>query len=227
MNAKRYAFSATNKANILIVEDHPVFRFGLRELINQEKDLIVCGEAENIPDAHKALRQKTPDLVIVDISLQNRIGLDLIKDITREYPSLPVLVLSMHDESLYAERSLHAGAKGYIRKQEASEIIVPAIRDVLSGKTYFSREFTEKLINRFAGNPGSPEKTPMQRLTDRELEVFKLFGEGHTTKQIAENLHLSVKTIGTYRERIKEKLDLQSANELIKYAALWIKKGEQ
>ncbi len=227
MSSGKYRYSSTNKAKILIVEDHPVFRFGLRELLNQEEDLVVCGEAESTQAAWKEIQRKTPDLVIVDISLQDRIGLDLIKDINRDYSKIPVLVLSMHEEALYAERSLHAGAKGYIQKQEASEYIVEAVREVLRGKTYFSREFTEKLIHRFTANPDKPQESSVERLTDRELEVFRLFGNGHTTKEIADILHLSVKTIGTYRERIKEKLDLKSANELIKYAAIWVKKGDK
>ncbi len=221
MSTDRKKFSSENKSRIMIVEDHPIFRLGLCELINQEDDLVVCGEAETIPSAWKKIQKEEPDMVIIDISLKDRIGIDLIKDICRHYSTIPVLVLSMHDEALYAERSLAAGAKGYVRKQEASDSIVEAIRRVLSGKTYFSPEFTEKMFSRFARQPRDMDKPSIERLTDRELEVFKLFGGGFTTKQIADTLNLSIKTIGTYRERIKEKLGLQSTNELIMSAATW------
>ena len=206
---------------ILLVEDHPVFIFGLRELINQEKDLQVCGEAEDVTSAWEKIQTLEPDMVIVDISLKGRNGIELIRDINKHYKALPVLVLSMHEESLYAERALAAGARGYIMKQEASKGIVQAIRCVLEGEIYASRNLMRTILNRFV-NQTDPVNSPIQNLTDRELEVFIAIGKGLTTKQIAGKLHLSIKTIGTYRERIKEKLGLQNASELIRHAVRWI-----
>ncbi len=217
---------SNKKIRIMIVEDHPIFRLGLKELIEQERDLIVCGEAEDVPKALNDIIQLEPDMVIVDISLKGRNGIDLIKDINKYHKSIPVLVLSMHDESLYAERALHAGARGYIMKEEASESIVKAIRTVLDGKIYASEQFMGKLLSQFANQPQNYDKSPVERLTDRELEVFIAVGKGMTTKQIAVQLNLSMKTIGTYRERIKDKLDLKNAAELIRYAVNWINKQE-
>lgn len=211
------------KTKLLIVEDHPIFRLGMRELINQEKDLHVCGDAEDITEAWDKIEKLQPDMVIVDISLKGRSGIELIKSITKHYKDMPVLVLSMHDESLYAERAFQAGAKGYIMKQSASESIIKAIRWVLSGKIYASEKFMESILNKFTGHPQSFDKSPVDILANRELEVLQLIGEGLTTKQIAEKLNLSMKTISTYRERIKEKLNLKNASELMRYAVSWTK----
>ncbi len=206
---------------IFLVEDHPVFIFGLKELINQESDLEVCGQAEDVSSAWDKIQKLNPDMVLVDISLKGRNGIELIRDISKRYKSLPMLVLSMHEESLYAERALAAGARGYIMKQEASDSIVHAIRCVLDGDIYASPNLMRTILNRFATQP-NPNISPMEKLTDRELEVFHAIGQGHTTKQIARKLSLSIKTIGTYRERIKEKLGLKNASELIRCAVRWI-----
>ncbi len=208
---------------IMIVEDHPIFRLGLSELINQEEDLFVCGEAEDVIKAWNDINTLKPDMVIVDISLKGRSGIDLIKDISKNFKTLPVLVLSMHDESIYAERALVAGAKGYIMKQEASESIIKAIRCVLDGKIYASESVTGNILNTFVSQPHMKDKPAVDRLTDRELEVFQYIGHGLTTKEIAERLNLSKKTIGTYRERIKEKLNLKNFAELIRFAVHWVK----
>ncbi len=208
------------RRRIMIVEDHPVFRMGLRELINQEEDLVVCGEADDVGRAFDEIPGLRPDLVIVDISLKGRDGIDLVQDLRKHYKDLPTLVLSMHDESRFAERSLLAGAKGYIMKRETSSSIVEAIRCVLAGKIYLSEKIKGELLQRLAGRRQAHEN-PVDRLTDRELQVFRLLGRGLSTNEIAKKLCLSVKTVGTYRERIKDKLGLRHASDLIWHAMLW------
>ncbi len=206
---------------ILLVEDHPIFAAGLRELINQEHDLTVCGEASDITEAWRQILALKPDMVIVDITLKGRNGIELIRDINKENPGLPVLVLSMHEESLYGERALAAGARGYIMKQETSSSIVQAIRCILGGEIYASEKLMRIILGRIANQP-NPNISPLDRLTDREMEVLEAIGRGLTTRQIAAKLNLSTKTIGTYRERIKEKLGLQNAFELIHQAVRWV-----
>jgi DNA-binding NarL/FixJ family response regulator len=210
------------KTRIMIVEDHPIFRMGLRELINVEDDLVVCGEADEAGEAFREISQSRPDMVIVDISLKGRDGIDLVREVSRQDKHLPMLVLSMHDESLYAERSLLAGAKGYIMKRETSSSIVEAIRCVLNGKIYLSEKIKGDLLDRFVRGPHQFDRSPVDRLTDRELEVFQWLGRGLSTNEIAQKLNLSAKTIGTYRERIKEKLNLRHASELLWHAMLWV-----
>jgi DNA-binding NarL/FixJ family response regulator len=210
------------ETRIMIVEDHPVFRMGLRELINEEDDLIVCGEADDAGGAFESIPKFRPDMVIVDISLKGRDGIDLVRDVRSHYNDLPILVLSMHDESRYAERSLLAGARGYIMKRETSSSVVEAIRCVLSGKIYLSEKIKGELLDRFVKGTHTFHKASMDRLTDRELEVFQLLGQGLSTNEVAKKLSLSVKTIGTYRERIKEKLNLKHASELVWRAMLWV-----
>jgi DNA-binding NarL/FixJ family response regulator len=209
------------KRRILVVEDHPIFRLGLRELINQEEDLEVCAEADDVAGALAELPRSRPDLVIVDLSLKGRNGIDLIKEIRERHAKLPILVVSMYEEALYAERALAAGARGYVMKQEASDSIVQALRCVLDGRFHLSASMTTSLLGRLAGaeKPGSAD--PIDRLTDRELEVFRMIGQGLTTGEIASRLNLSAKTIGTYRERIKEKLNLKTAGELTVQAMRW------
>ena len=207
---------------ILVVDDHPIFRHGLAQLINQEDDLEVCGEAEDYHGALRAVVDLEPDMVIVDITLRGASGIELIKEVHRQRKNLPMLVISMHDETLYAERALRAGAKGYIMKQEASESVIQAIRQVLSGGIYTSRRITEDIISRFFEGPAIPADSPLKSLTDREMEVFRLIGEGLSISEIGRRLHLSVKTVGTHRERIKEKLHLKNATELLRYALYWV-----
>jgi DNA-binding NarL/FixJ family response regulator len=210
------------KTNVMVVEDHQVFRMGLRELINQEDDLVVCGETDNADSALIEIPKARPDLVIVDISLRGRDGIGLVRDISRLYKEIPVLVLSMHDESRFAERSLLAGARGYIMKRETSERIIEAIRCVMSGKTYLSEKIKEEILGRFVGGNLIYDRSPVDSLSDRELEVFRLLGYGMSTNEVAEKLHLSAKTVGTYRMRIKEKLNLRHSGELIRQAMLWV-----
>ncbi|MHC4259373.1 MAG: response regulator transcription factor [Planctomycetota bacterium] len=211
------------KTKILIVDDHPIVRQGLAELINHEQDLTVCGQAEDALEALRTIKEIKPNMVIVDISLKETSGLELIKDIGAQYGNLPVLALSMHDESLYAERALRAGAKGYIMKAEATENVVTAIRRVLSGQIYVSDRMAARMVRKLVGGRRETGASAIERLSDRELEVFSLIGQGHGTRQIAEKLHLSVKTVETYRAHIKEKLNLADANELLQYAIQWVR----
>jgi len=213
---------SNQKFRIMIVEDHPVFRFGLCELINQEDDLIVCGEAEDKITAWREIQRLKPDLIILDLSLKDGDGIGLIKDIAKNYRNTPVLVVSMHDESIYAERSLIAGAKGYINKQETSVSIVEAIHCLLRNKVFVSDKIKEEILSHLVSGFDSYDKFPLERLTDRELEVFQFIGKGFSTNEIADKLNLSSKTIGTYRERIKEKLHLRNARELIRHSMLWV-----
>ncbi len=210
---------------IVIVEDHPVFRAGLKELIETEKELHVCGEADTIAKAVVIIEKKQPDLVIVDITLKGRSGIELIKELHRDSPQLPILVLSMHDESLYAERAFRAGASGYIMKEETSDSIIKAIHMVHGGQKYASKQFMANVFDKFLSHSPDDTRSPIDRLTHRELDVFRLLGQGMTTKDIADNLDLSAKTIGTYRERIKVKLNLQNASDLIHSAVRWLAKG--
>lgn len=215
----------SEKKRILIVEDHPIFRLGLCELINQELDLEVCGQARDVAEALEQIALLQPDLIVADITLEHSDGLDLVKELNQRARRLPVLVLSMHDELLYAERALHAGALGYIMKQEAMESVVSGIRQVLAGKIVLNERVKEHLLASLTHRAGDDRRLPIERLTDRELEVFRLIGQGLSTRDIARRLHLSIKTIGTYRERIKEKLQLKHANELMRYAVYWQKSG--
>jgi DNA-binding NarL/FixJ family response regulator len=214
--------SDKNKTNILIVDDHPIVRQGLAELVNHEDDLVVCGQAEDAHQAMKAVKELTPDMAIVDISLKETSGMELIKDLNAQYPNLPILALSMHDESLYAERTLRAGAKGYIMKAEATEKVIIAIRKILSGEIYISDKMASKMMRKFVGSSTEIKTSPVERLSDRELEVFQLIGKGFGTRQISERLFLSIKTIETYRAHIKEKLNLADAAELLQYAIQWV-----
>ena len=215
--------SEANKARILIVDDHPIVRKGLAELIDSQEDLTVCAQAEEALQALKLIREKHPDMAIVDISLEQTSGMELIKDINAQHPKLLVLALSMHDESLYAERALRAGAKGYIMKQEATNKIIAAIRQVLDGQLYVSERMQEKLVRKLVGSKEQVTTSAIDSLSDRELEVFMLIGQGFGTRQIAERLYLSIKTIETYRAHIKEKLNLPGAAELLQYAIQWVK----
>ncbi len=212
----------TPKRSIFIVDDHSIVRRGLKQLIDQEADLAVCGEAENGQAALEAMKKLAPDLALVDLSLGGESGLELIKDIKARYPKVSVLVLSMHDEAFYAERVLRAGAKGYIMKLQAPDLILKAIRRVLSGEIYLSDPMASKMLRKVAGGEDPIIGSPIERLSDRELEVFQLIGIGLGTRHIAERLSRSVKTVETYREHIKLKLDLKDATELTQAAIQWL-----
>lgn len=213
--------SAPSVAKVLIVDDHPLVRRGLAELISKEPDLQVSGEAAGASEALGQLTSNRPNLVIIDLSLQEGSGLDLIKQIKAMDDGIKVLVSSMHDESLFAERSIRAGASGYIHKEEATEKVIEAIRYVLKGKVYLSEDMSERILHQFAGIEELPPEGSISKLSNRELEVFELIGSGLSTRQIAEKLHRSIKTIETYRESIKQKLNLRTSNELIRHAVQW------
>jgi DNA-binding NarL/FixJ family response regulator len=210
---------------VLIVDDHPIVRQGLAQMINQESDLMVCGEAEDVPHALAAIAALSPDLVLVDLALKGGNGLDLIKTMRAQQYTLPVLVVSMHDESLYVERVLRAGARGYIMKQEATDTMMHAIRRVLQGEIYVSDKMMTKLLGRFVLDAANAGASPLERLSNRELEVFRLIGEGQGTRHIAEALHVSIKTVEAHRAHIKEKLQFQDTGALIRYAMQWVDSG--
>ena len=210
------------KTRVFVVDDHPIVRQGLSQLINREPDLMVCGEAEDARTALDAIIPSKPDILIVDVSLEGPDGIDLLKTIRSRDAKLPVLILSMHDESLYAERALRAGANGYIMKQEATDRVLIAIRQILAGEVYVSERMAQKMVHQFIGRSGVARRSAIEELTDRELEVFRLIGQGHGTRQIAEELHLSVKTVESYYAHIKEKLSLKNARELVQHAVQWV-----
>jgi DNA-binding NarL/FixJ family response regulator len=209
-----------SRTRILIVDDHPIVRLGIRQMLAAERDLEVCGEAETVAAAKQLLARAHPDLAIVDLSLAEGTGLDLIRSLRESLPALPVLVLSMHDEALFAERVLRAGARGYIMKREAITGLVSAIRQVLSGRIYVSEGMAQAVLERLGHDvPGSAN--PLANLTDRELEAFDLIGRGLSTGAIAEQMGISIKTVETYRSNIKTKLNLKDATDLIRFAATW------
>jgi DNA-binding NarL/FixJ family response regulator len=209
------------KRTVFIVDDHPLLRQGLALLINRENDLAVCGEAQEAQTAMHAISRYQPDILIVDISLNGPDGLDLLKNIRNSYPGLPVLILSMHDEATYAERALRARANGYIMKQEATEKVLVAVRRILNGEVYLSDRIANKLLRQYIGGASTALQSRLNALSDRELEVFRSIGEGRSTRQIADELHLSVKTVETYQAHLKEKLALRSGRELIQHAIQW------
>ncbi len=221
---KKKSPAKTRKVGILLVDDHPIMRRGLAELIDLEKDLVVCGEADSVQTALELIKLHEPKIALVDLSLNNESGLELIKDIRARFPKVLMLVLSMHDERFYAERALRAGAKGYVMKQQATGQVLVAIRRVLAGEIYLSDAVSSKILRSFAGEKTEKtEKTgsSIDRLSDRELEVFRLIGTGLGTRQIAERLSRSVKTVETYREHIKLKLNLKDSSELVQNAIQW------
>jgi|SRR5581483_5736064 len=213
--------SSEPRQTVFIVDDHPLVREWLTNLIQQQSDLAVCGEAEDGPQALRGIAEKKPSVAIIDISLQGSSGLELIKDLRQVHPSVKVLALSMHDESLYAERALRAGAKGYIMKRESTGRVIEAIRHVLEGKVYASEAVTQAMAAKFAGGRSLVEVSPVETLSDRELEVFEMLGQGLGTRQIAESLKVSLKTVQAYCARAKEKLHLKNATELLREAIHW------
>ena len=217
MAKKAPASRAAARRKILIVDDHPLLREGLRGVINREAEMKVCGEAETASQAMSAIAKLSPDLVLVDITLPGKSGLELVKDIKALYPNLAILAISMHDESLYAERMLRAGAGGYITKHRPPEELIKAILQVLDNHVYVSKEVSESLLRRFSGKVAT-NALPMEILTDRELEIFRLIGEGRSPKEIARQLCLSAKTVAVHNANIRQKLNLKSTARLIRFA---------
>ncbi len=220
---KKTESKAANSYKVLLVEDHPMFREHLGQLIDRDLGMSICGEADNIRDAMQLILETKPDIAIVDITLHGSSGLELLKDIKAQGLDINVLVLSMHDEELYAERALRAGAKGYITKNEASTEVIEAIRCVMKGDVYASRQMTAKLLERMTQKRNNSELAGMETLADRELEVFQMLGRGKSTREIAQTLSLGESTVETYRARIKEKLQLRSAAELYLRAGQWVR----
>jgi len=212
------------RKRILLVDDHAVVRFGIAQLINRQSDLVVCGEEEDASRAMSAIATLKPDLVIADISLKDSSGLELMRNIKAQHPGLPVLVVSVHDESIYAEIAFRAGALGYLMKEEALDKVLTAIRRVLSGNIYVSDALAAKMLQQQVRGQTDIQESPVKSLSDRELEVFQMIGEWKKTKEIAGELHLSVKTVEYYREQIKRKLNLKDAAELTQYATAWVQR---
>jgi DNA-binding NarL/FixJ family response regulator len=210
-----------DKKRVFIVDDHPIVRVGLSHLINQDKDFFVCGEADSVHKAIKAIEEIGPDIVIIDVCLKGQSGIELIKNIKGRIPDLPILALSIHDESIYAERVLRAGARGYIMKQEACEKVLTGLRQILDGDIFVSSKVAAKIMNKFIDKKAAQYDSPIDMLSDRELDVFRLIGQGLGTRQIAEELFLGIKTIETHRTRIKQKLKIKTSAELVQYAVRW------
>jgi DNA-binding NarL/FixJ family response regulator len=218
--------SATNTGKrgvrrVLIVDDHPIVRQGLRRIMENEEDVLVCGEAETSRDARAAIKELNPDVMIADISLKQSDGIELVRDVRAHYPHLPILVLSMHDEAIYAERILSAGANGYIMKQAASEQFLVALRRVLDGGIYVSEAVGNNMIQKFAAGGSYVSGNPIDRLSNRELQILHMIGKGMSTRETAESLNLSIKTVESHRQRIKRKLNLNTGTQLVQYAVNW------
>jgi DNA-binding NarL/FixJ family response regulator len=213
--------ATVKKTRVLIVDDHPMTRAGLVHVINHQPELSVCGEAESAAQALDILDSSRPDLLLIDITLPGKSGLELIKDVKAMHPELLMLVVSMHDESLYADRVLRAGARGYITKHEGGEKLMEAIRHVLRGKIYVSESMSAHILEIFSGGQTRLDRSSIEKLSDREFEVFESMGEGLSSQQIAKKLHLSAKTVDAHRANIKTKLNIKTTAELISYAARW------
>jgi len=208
---------------IFIVDDHAMFRDGLRRLIDLETDMTVCGDASDATQALRQMRLDPPDLVIVDISLDSTSGLDLIKAIKRDYEDMPVLVVSMHSESLYGDRALRAGAMGYVMKSEPAATVVAAIRKVLSGNVHISENMATLVVSKFVKGEPDQIPSPLEALSDRELEVFRMLGQGKGTREIAQEMKVAIPTISSFKNRIKEKLKFKNSTEMILYALQWFR----
>ncbi len=206
---------------VLIVDDHPIVRQGLRRIMESEEDLVVCGEAETARDARTAIKELNPDVMIADISLKQGDGIELVRDVRAHHPHLPILVLSMHDEAIYAERMLSAGANGYIMKQAVSEQFLISLRRVLDGGIYVSEAVGNNMLQKFAAGGTQASANPIDRLSNRELQILHMIGKGMSTREAAHSLNLSVKTVESHRQRIKRKLNLTTGTQLVQYAVNW------
>jgi DNA-binding NarL/FixJ family response regulator len=217
--------SQPEKSRVLIVDDHPLFREGLRQMIDRNPALVVCGEVPDANSAMKAVAELKPDVVLVDITLEGSNGIDLIKTLKTKYEDLPILVVSMHDESLYAERALRAGALGYVMKNAPARVVKTAILKVLGGDIFLSEKMSSSVLSRLLGGKNQVPVSPIEQLSDRELEVFQMLGQGKPTRQIAEELNLTIPTIHSFRNRIKEKLQFKNATEMLLHAIQWVRES--
>lgn len=214
--------SGNTKIRVFLVDDHPLMRQGVSQLINIQPDMEVCGEADDAPSALKEIEKVKPDAAIIDISLKGTNGIELIKNLKAIHKFLPILVLSMHDEGIYAQRILRAGALGYVMKQDASDKVVTALRRIMSGEIYVNEKVGSQMLHQALTGRGKPDASPIDRLSDRELEVIQAIGEGKPTRQIARDLNVSVKTIESHRAHIKDKIGLKNASELVKFSVQWV-----
>jgi DNA-binding NarL/FixJ family response regulator len=212
----------TEATRVLLVDDHPIIRQGLAQIIDHEVDLSVCAAVASAAEAIDSVEQLSPDIAVVDLSLAGTSGLDLIRMMHTRWPQLPILVLSMHDETLQAERILRAGARGYVMKQEATETVLDAIRKVVRGGMYLSETMESRMLNKLVGTSPNESGSPLERLSDREFQIFEMLGRGELPRDIAPKLSLSVKTVEAHRERIKEKLKMKSSNELLRFAITYV-----
>src|SRR5712691_9167406 len=217
MNSKPVAA----RHRIFLVDDHPLVREGLTNLINRQDDLMVCGDAEDSAEAMSGIGRTRPDVAVIDISLKNESGLELVKNLGSQFPMVALIVLSMHDEALYAERALRAGARGYVMKRETSKSVLTCIRRALEGGVYVSERVVNRMANRLSSSRQAAARSPVERLSDRELEIFRLLGQGRTTSQIAGDLNLSLKTVQAYCARAKEKFGVTCLAELLRAAIRW------
>jgi DNA-binding NarL/FixJ family response regulator len=214
--------ASSARRRVLLVDDHPFMRAGLGQLIDSQPDLVVGGEAGNPAEALQALARQRPDLILTDLTMPGRSGLEFIKDLRAAHPEIPILVVSMHDEAVYAERVLRAGARGYIMKEAGGENLLGAIRQVLRGEVYVSQKMSARILDDLSARRPRGSNSPIERLTDREFEVFQLIGQGKGTREIAAELHLSPKTVDVHRSHVKEKLGLRDATALIRHAVRWV-----
>jgi DNA-binding NarL/FixJ family response regulator len=219
----RRSSTEDSKYRILLVDDHPMMREGVRQRISRETDLAVCAEASSAAEALDAITKHHPDMVIADVAMAGKNGIELVKDLKVRHPRMPVIVLSVYDESLYAERALRAGARGYVMKQESADVLVQAIRRIRTGQVFVSERVSAKILNRVAGRRGDANVSPIDELSDRELEVFRLIGDGYGAREIAAKLHLSTKTVATHTEHIKQKLSLANTRALTRFAIHWLR----
>ena len=211
-----------DQKKVFLVDDHPIVRHGMARLISDEEDLVVCGEAGNAPDALEGIERLEPDVLLVDITLGDMSGLDLLKEVRARYATVPVLIVSMHDEAGYLKRALEAGAQGYVNKKDAVRMLVTAVRRVLAGHVYLSEHMMDRLLPAVSNNHTDATATPAEDLTEREREILELIGQGYRARQIAERLQLSPKTVNSHRENIKKKLQLRDASELDRFAIRWV-----
>jgi DNA-binding NarL/FixJ family response regulator len=218
--------TGTKRHKILVVDDHPMTRDGVAHLINKQAGMDVCAEAGNPSEAFEAIAKTRPDLVLTDMTMPGRSGLEFIKDLLAAHPALVILVLSMHDEAVYAERALRAGARGYIMKEAGGENLLTAIRRVLGGQVYLSEQMSARILDNLSGQKPRGSHSPIQKLSDREFEIFQLIGQGKSTRDIANQLHISPKTVDVHRGHIKEKLELNDATSLIRHAVRWVESQE-
>lgn len=223
IEAKESAKTASiARKKILVVDDHPMTRAGVAHLLNKQADMIVCGEMGSPAEALSEIPKSRPDLLLTDLTMPGRSGVEFIKDVLALYPSLPILIVSMHDEVIYAERALRAGARGYIMKEAGGERLLGAIRRVLSGQVYVSEQMSARILDNLSGSKPRGSHSPIEKLSDREFEIFQLIGQGKSTRDIAKQLHLSPKTVDVHRGHIKEKLELKDATSLVRHAVRWV-----